>query len=377
VTEPSPRPLLLLADSAGGIGRHVADVVAGCAAAGIAVRVAGPEGLDPRFGFSARGAVFVPIPVADFRRPQALAGTVELARQLRRHRVDVVHAHGLRAGAVAVSGAAWPGAGAPAVIVSRHNLVPADRGRAQLPAAVDRLVARRADVMLAASSDLAERARRSGARDVRPGPVAAPAAGLTGDRAVTRGELELGDRPLVLAVGRLAQQKDYPTLLAAARAWRAVEPWPLLAIAGAGPLRAQLADRIAAQGLPVRLLGARPDVSRLLAAADVAVLSSVWEARSLYAQEALRAGVPLVATAVGGIPELVGDAAVLVPPGDPRALAEAVVRVLREPTLRFRLAAAGPARAAQWPTQEQISAGLLELYRELSACRRARPGGEH
>ncbi|OMI37381.1 group 1 glycosyl transferase [Streptomyces sparsogenes DSM 40356] len=82
--------------------------------------------------------------------------------------------------------------------------------------------------------------------------------------------------------------------------WRALDPQPLLVIAGEGAGRAALQRRIDAEELPVRLLGRREDVPALLAAADVAVLSSRWEARSLLAQEALHAGVPLVATAVGG-----------------------------------------------------------------------------
>jgi glycosyltransferase involved in cell wall biosynthesis len=182
------------------------------------------------------------------------------------------------------------------------------------------------------------------------------------DPALTRAALALDDRPLLLAVGRLAEQKDYPTLLAAARTWREHTPQPVVAVVGAGPLHERLAAWICAEGLPVRLLGRRDDVADLLAAADVAVISSTWEARSLYAQEALTAGVPLVATAVGGLPELVGDAALLVPPGRPGALALAVTRVLDEPDLRARLAGAGPVQAATWPTQTQIEAELLALY---------------
>ena len=100
-------------------------------------------------------------------------------------------------------------------------------------------------------------------------------------------------------------------------------------VAGDGPLEAELTRRIDTERLPVRLLGRRTDVADLLAAADVAVLPSVWEARSLTAQEALRSGTPLVATRVGGVPELVGEAAELVPPGDPVALAERVALPLQ------------------------------------------------
>ncbi|PZA18900.1 glycosyltransferase, partial [Modestobacter versicolor] len=114
----------------------------------------------------------------------------------------------------------------------------------------------------------------------------------------------------------------------------------------------------------------RTDVADLLGAADVCVLPSVWEARSLTAQEALRAGTPLVATAVGGIPELVGDAADLVPAGDAEALAEAVTLVLSDPVRTARLCAAGPRQAATWPDEAATAQQLVELYRELLGPRR-------
>ena len=91
------------------------------------------------------------------------------------------------------------------------------------------------------------------------------------------------------------------------------------------------------------LLGHRTDVADLLAGADLAVVTSDWEARQLFAQEALRAGVPLVATAVGGLPELVGDAAALVPPGDVDALDAAVRALLDDPAARAELGRRAPA----------------------------------
>jgi glycosyltransferase involved in cell wall biosynthesis len=121
--------------------------------------------------------------------------------------------------------------------------------------------------------------------------------------------------------------------------------------------------------LPVRLLGRRDDVADLLAAADVAVLPSRWEARSLLAQEALRLGVPLVATAVGGVPELVGDAAELVPHGDAVALAAAVSRLLSDPVRRAELAAAGRAQASTWQTEDETVAQVLSVYDELVQSR--------
>jgi glycosyltransferase involved in cell wall biosynthesis len=163
--------------------------------------------------------------------------------------------------------------------------------------------------------------------------------------------------PLVLAVGRLHPQKGYDVL---------VEALPLLgdavvAVAGDGPLAAEL--RAAAP--QVRWLGRRDDLADLYAAADVVVLPSRWEARSLTAQEALRAGRPLVATAVGGLPGLLGDGALLVPPGDPVALARAVRGLLDDPAAARALAERGRAVASGWPDEADAVAQAAALYAEL------------
>jgi glycosyltransferase involved in cell wall biosynthesis len=142
-----------------------------------------------------------------------------------------------------------------------------------------------------------------------------------------------------------------------------------VAVAGEGPLRGPIEERIASEGLPVRLLGHRSDVADLLAAADVVVLPSRWEARALVAQEALRAGTPLVATAVGGVPELVGEAAILVPYGDAAALERAVSGLLDSPAAARRLADIGRAQAARWPDEAAAAEQVLAVYREIAALR--------
>ena len=194
-------------------------------------------------------------------------------------------------------------------------------------------MARAATLTLGASEDLVDRASALGARDARLGAVAAPAAAAPRrSRAAVRAEFGLDrDRPLILSVGRLHPQKRYDVLIDAAARWRDRSTRP---DRRGRRLRAQLhgaRPRISAERAPVLLLGHRTDVPDLLAAADLAVVTSDWEARQLFAQEALHAGVPLVATAVGGLPELVGDAAVLIPPGDVDALDTAVARPARRP----------------------------------------------
>lgn len=354
---------LVLGSSTGGIGRHVAAVAAALRRRGLAITVLGPQATDDLFGFSSSGARHVPVELAATPRPlpvaRALAG---LRRGLRGGEgVDVVHAHGLRAGLVA--GLAAP-AGLPLVVTWHNAPLTESRGHGLL----ERAVARRADLVLTASPDLLGRAWRAGARDVRPHAVAAPARPAPRrPRAEVRAELGVAPgQPLLLTVARLHPQKGLDVLLAAAQRWADRRPQPVVAVAGSGPLEAHLRGLAARGHAPVRFLGPREDVPDLLAAADVVVLPSRWEARALVAQEALRAGRPLVATSVGGLPELVGDAARLVPPGDAAALADAVAALLEDPAAAEALAARGLARASTWPGEEDTVRQLAAVYAELT-----------
>ncbi len=362
---PGDRVALVLATSTGGVGQHIRSLAEQLVARGWQVAVLGPAATEELFAFTAAGAAFAPLeiaggvdPVADARAARRLASLVRGA--------DVVHAHGLRAGLV---GAAALGrlrgrtGRPPAYVVTWHNAVLGGGVKRRIYGWLEGVVARSADVTLGASSDLVERVRALGGEDARLGPVSAPPLGPpTRPPAEVRSELGAGDRPLVLCIGRLHPQKGYPVLLDAARAWAGRDPVPLVAIAGSGPSEEALAARIAAEGLPVRLLGRRLDVPDLLAAASVVVLPSVWEARALVAQEALRAGVPLVATRVGGIPELVGDAALLVPYGDAAALAAAVDRVLDDAAVGAELAARGRRQAATWPDDSGTADAVAAVY---------------
>lgn len=325
------RALLVLAVSDGGVGHHVKALEEHLLDRGYAVQVACPDATQQVFRFAHHQR----IEVGTSRRPQDVARAL---RELNRHRADVVHAHGLRAGALAAIGTTAP------LVISWHNaqLSGTSTGRA-----LEWLVARRATVTLAASRDLADRARQLGARQVQVVPVPAPR------RLATGVDPGLG-HPLVLAVGRLAPQKGYEVLIAALPSF----PDAVVAVAGEGPLRSDF-ERLAPQ---VHWLGRRDDVADLYDAADLVVLPSLWEARSLTAQEALRAGKPLVATSVGGLPDLLQDGALLVPPGDPDALATAVRSLLDDPAARQRLAARGRGVADTWPSDESTWSKIEAAY---------------
>ncbi|WP_329262609.1 glycosyltransferase [Actinoallomurus sp. NBC_01490] len=360
---------IVLATSAGGVGGHVRSVVEGLTARGARVVVLGPSSTEELFGFTAAGARFVAVQIADRPHPAADARAVARIRRLTRG-ADVVHAHGLRAGgltALALTRAV-PAAlrtTTPPLIVTLHNAVIAGGVIGAAYATLERIVARGAAEILAVSPDLEERMRSLGAEAVGRALVPAPPRRRSEDTAAQaklRAELGAVERPLIAVVARLAEQKGLPTLLDASAGWARRTPAPLVAVAGDGPLEAPLRARIEAETLPVRLLGRRSDVPELLAAADVAVVSSVWEGQPLIVQEVLRAGRPLVATRVGGIPGMVGDAAVLVPSGDEAALEAAVTRILDNPEFAERLASSASRQALRLPTEEDALDQLTQVY---------------
>lgn len=354
--------LLVLAPSTGGIGRHVKHLAEELPARGFRVAVCAPAKTIAGLGFEhleKRGVRVVPAPVGALG-PGALW---ETRRVLRREaaRADLVHAHGLRAGAGCV--AFVPSA---PLVVTWHNARLEDGPRRRTHGLLARYVARSTDLTLAASDDLAADARAAGAKQVLSVFVPAPplpAASRT--PAAVRVELGVGARSLVLAVGRLHRQKRFDVLIAAAATWAGDSDLPYVVIAGEGPERDALAAQIASTRAPVALLGARDDIADLLGAADVVALPSEWEARALVAQEALRAGVPLVTTAVGGLPSLVGDGAVIVPVGDAGALRMALERVLTDPAERDRMIGSGRDAVSGWPDPQASIDELAGLYRGL------------
>jgi glycosyltransferase involved in cell wall biosynthesis len=367
----------VLGTSTGGTARHVRMLAGGCAARGVRAEVLGPAQTERDFAFSAVAHVgFTPVDIAD--RPRVrhdLRAIARLRRLLAAWQPDVVHAHGLRAGALTAIATTFIRPGVyhprPALVVTVHNAPAAGGVTGAIYRVLELIVARRADSVLCVSPDLEERMRAAGARPV--GRALVPADPVSVE---TRAVLPLpGDpdpaRPLVLAVGRLASQKGFGALLEAAASWRDMRPGPLLIIVGQGPLEAGLKSQAARLRVDARFPGHRDDVPALLAAAAVFVLPSVWEGQPLILQEALRAGVPVVATRVGGTPELTGeDAALLVPPGDVKRLADAVRAVLTDPALAARLRKAAADRAHALPDEEDAVTAALDEYGLVTRQRR-------
>jgi glycosyltransferase involved in cell wall biosynthesis len=367
--EAPPRLAFLIGTVSGGTAKHVVALAAGCAAEGFPVSVYGPAEARPLFGTS---TAFVPVMISDRPRPARDAqAIVALRRQFAATRPDVVHAHGVRAGAFgAFALLLLPRRARPALAVTVHNGPPQSRAARLVYGVLERVCVRRCDTVLCASSDLAARMRRLGAADVQQFDVPAGPANPPSAAAVAKARADIGadGRPVVLAVGRLAPQKGFDILIAAAASWGDRTPAPRTVIAGGGPLAADLAAQARRDGADVLLLGERDDVPALLANADVFVLPSRWEARALILQEALRAGRAVVATRSGGTPSLTGEeAAILVPPEDPAELAAAVSCVLDDPALATRLQRAAAARAAaSFPTQEDAVRTACTLYRRLA-----------
>lgn len=351
------RVLLVVGPATGGIGAHAADLARRLAREHELLVATAPVTAE-RFDWAVPVRAVWPSGGGRLRRWRELRA---LARS-----ADLVHAHGHQAGLLSLLAA---GRRTP-VVVSWHNAVLVGGARGRLLALAERVQARRAALVTGASADLVARARALGAREPQLAPVAAPRAGEPvpdGARERVRGALGLpAGAPLVLTVSRLAPQKRLDVLLEAARLLGPEVTWLLVGDGDPG-VAARL--RAGSEGTGVRLLGARDDVPELLAAADVFALTSDWEARALVVQEAMAAGVPVVATEVGGLPELLEGVGLLVRPGDPRAVAEAVSQLLEAPSRRAALAEAARRRAATFPTAEQVAQAWQVRYARVARVR--------
>ena len=373
------RVLLVTALVAGGVGRHVQMLAAGLRARGHRVVVACPSAVADRFALGEHAQV-VPLPVGASPHPLRDARAVRMLRTVAAS-ADVVHAHGLRAGALCSVALRR----SDALVVTTHNAPPGRRAARLVYTGMERLVAARADLLLAVSPDLALRGRSAGAGAVDLAVVPAPVPARP-DPAVARQHLRAAAgldlaATVVLVVGRLAPQKGLARVVGMLEQLDGPAPTDLptvhLVVAGEGPERERLAA-VARGRDDLHLLGHRDDVPDLLAGADVVVSAARWEGQPVWLQEALLQGAPVVATDVGGTALVVGDAAVLVPDegGDEQvaaALAAAVRDLLGRPGALTALRHRAVARAAELPTEADALSAAVAAYRRVLADH-PRPG---
>ncbi|HXG03929.1 MAG TPA: glycosyltransferase, partial [Candidatus Binatia bacterium] len=298
----------------------------------IAVTTSGP--------LAARLPAGVEVHALDKRPGTDPAALVRLTRLLRRLRPDIVHSRNWGAfDAVAAARLA----GVPVVIHGEHGREAADpEGRDRRRNRLRRLLSPMVARWVTVSHDL--RRWLVGRVGIRADRVETIHNGVDtarfgeGDREAAREALGLEPgRPVVGTVGRLDPVKDHVRLVTAFRSVVARRPDALLVICGDGPLRDELRRAVETAGLEasVRLLGERDDVPRVLAALDVFTLPSIAEGISNTILEAMATGLPVVATRVGGNPELVEDGVTgrLVEPRRPEALAQALLDYLNDPVL--------------------------------------------
>lgn len=394
---------MFLGRSAGGIGTHVAQLSADLRERGVDVLVVTHPLTAEHFDL---GPVELCWPGSG-----GVGKTLRDFRLLRRlfSGSDIVHAHGHRAGLLATL-ATWslprfraPRHRSPALVVSQHNAVLEGSGRQLVKRVAQRWVARRADLVSGASSDLVDQALAFGAvraelaevpsprvpallaqepadQDarvrIRRGllssiamlPAAAPDLAIAANPAVgvdpSAGVLSVPvdpETPLIVTISRIAAQKSLPVLVQAAAMARCASTWVVL-----GDGDPQLLDRLrrqaAALAAPIHFVGPSAEVDQWLRAAEVFVLPSEWEARALVVQEAMAAGTPVVATDVGGLQDLVAGTGLLVPPRDPAAIASATDRLLSDPALRRDLVARGREAATALPDGSDTAARWLRWY---------------
>ncbi|MGO3070984.1 MAG: glycosyltransferase family 4 protein [Brevibacterium linens] len=375
------RIVFAIGTSTGGVGTHVHALARDLAAAGHEIGVIGPAATDEHFGFSLLPGVRFGVLELGTGIGASDAALVRRQRTLlRSFAPQIVHAHGFRAGLITLLTLRTLKT-RPKFVLSLHNQASGQGLRGRVETRVETMLARGADLVLGASTDLVDRARELGAQSARFLPAAAPevtqvsAEAAAATRAGLAEEFDFDPGALiVLAVGRVARQKNYPMLVRAlARLGAGDRQGEIVAlIAGAADdqvladVRAQYAEAAAASAIPaLHFLGPRDNVAELAAAADIYALTSVWEARALVLQEALMTGKAIVATATGGTAELVGDAGMLIDDDDDAAFAAAVAELAVDPARRAELGTRARARGAELPAEREVAEELAGLYTEL------------
>jgi glycosyltransferase involved in cell wall biosynthesis len=298
---------------------------------------------------------------------------VALRRSLVDDPVDVVHAHNpVMAVAARVVARSLPRRVRPRLVVTDHNVwysyMPVSRW-------ADGVTSRLDDARLTVSEavrDSLPRSIRRRSEVVLQGIEVEQIRAQRAERAAVREELGIDADALVVGtVANLRAQKAYPELLDAAVLVGERLPDVRFVAVGQGPLEAEIRALHARMGLGDRflILGHRPDAIRIMAACDVFVLASHYEGLGVAVMEALALGLPVVATAVGGVPEVVehGREGLLVPPGQPPALASALVSLLTDAERRAHMAEAAEQRGAGLSIDEAVRR-TERVYHQLATA---------
>jgi len=315
----------------------------------------------------ASGARYVPL--RHVRRPLSpwrdLFGLLELYRLCREIRPDIIHVNSSKAGILGRIAAAL--ARVPIRIFSVHGWAFRTQHPTWLFLLADRVVEPLTTLTICVSSrdrddGIAKRTCRPDRSIVILNGVPVPPE--LPERAVSR-------EPTIVSVGRLKAPKDFLTFVRAlgllgGDSFRGV-------IVGDGPDRALVEDELDQLGLrtKVELLGERRDGPALLRSSDIFVLATRSESMPMSVLEAMAAGLPVVVSDVGGLPEVVADerTGLLVPPGDPAALASALARLIEDRELRVALGARGLERARTTFSVERCRREHLDAYRGLLEAR--------
>ena len=336
------------------------------------------RGDDPQLAAPGRGALAARAAAEGFPvHPVGMRGTwdipavLALARVMRRIRPDVVHWHAARAHAIGAMAALL--APHPARVLSRRVQLPVRRSPGSRL-----LYALRIDRIAAISSAVRDALVQSGINarkiDVVPSGIDPAPARDAARRAELRAGLGCSEEEVVgINVSALAAGKGHHDLMRGAAIALLRAPRLRLWIAGEGPLEEALRAERRSLGLEqeVQLLGFRADIMSLLHGADFFCLPTLHEGLGSSILEAMSAGLPVIATRVGGIPEIVEDGrtGILVRPSDPGALADAMVEMATRPELREAMGARGASRADGF-SADRTAEATYEVYRSALASRR-------
>ena len=351
----------------GGSERHLLTLLPALRARGVEARFLGLDDGEPRPFYEQLDALEVPY--ERLRAPRDLDPLLltRIARVVRRQRPDIVHTHLVHAD---VYGAIASLAPRTALVSTKHNDDPFRHGSFRH---VERLFARRARRIICITEALARfNAREVGLPEAKLVVVHYGLDGLPTAWGPPGGPDLPEGVPLLLAVSRLERQKGLDVAIEAlARVRGAGDSAAALLILGAGSLGRELGDLAAARGVgaAVFFAGQSGDVAHWLERADVFVHPARWEGFGLVLLEAMLAELPIVATTVSSIPEIVvdGETGLLVPPDDAERLAAAIATLLADPDRRAAYGRAALERARQRFSVDRMATRTIEVYREVLA----------